>query len=67
MAREEISKQIGIPAFVAGKVLAQAARYRNEELIRAITACVDAECGIKTGQLKDVLAVETLIVRLGEM
>lgn len=63
--KEEIGKQLGIPAFVTGRLLSQAARHSMDDLKQAANACMDAEFGVKTGKIADVMAVELLIVRLG--
>lgn len=65
--KEEIGKQLGIPAFVTGRLLSQAARHSMDDLKQAANACMDAEFGVKTGKIADVMAVELLIVRLGEL
>ena len=67
VSREEIGKQLGIPAFVTGRLLSQVSRHSMEELKQAATACMDAEFGVKTGKIEDVIAVELLIARLGEL
>ena len=59
---KKIGEKIGLPGFVAGKYVAQAARFKTAELRRAVERCVDAEEAVKTGRMNDVMSVEILIV-----
>ena len=57
-----IGAKTGLPGFVAGKYVAQAARFKEVELRRAVEQCVEAEEAVKTGRMKDNLSVELLIM-----
>ncbi|MDL2300839.1 DNA polymerase III subunit delta [Lachnospiraceae bacterium OttesenSCG-928-D06] len=57
-----IGSKIGLPPFVAGKYVSQAARFKRKELKGAVIKCVDAEEGVKTGKLNDRMSVELLIL-----
>ena len=58
-----IGEKVGLPGFIAGKYVAQAARFKRAELRDAVEACVDAEEAIKTGRMNDNMSVEMLIIR----
>lgn len=57
-----IGAKTGLPGFVAGEYVAQAARFKEVELRRAVEQCVEAEEAVKTGRMKDNLSVELLIM-----
>lgn len=59
---KRIGEKIGLPGFVTGKYVAQAAKFKTMELRRAIERCVDAEEAVKTGRMNDVMSVEILIM-----
>lgn len=59
----QIGEKVGLPPFIAGKYVTQAAGFQQEELRRAIEECVSAEEAVKTGQINDVMSVEILIVK----
>lgn len=58
-----IGEHVGLPGFVAGKYVNQAAKFTTPDLRRAVTDCVEAEEAVKTGKMNDVLSVELLLVR----
>ncbi len=58
-----IGEKVGLPGFIAGKYVAQAARFQTEELRDAVEACVEAEEAIKTGRINDNMSVEMLIIQ----
>lgn len=58
-----IGEKIGLPGFIAGKYVTQAARFQTEELRAAVEACVEAEEAIKTGRINDNMSVEMLIIK----
>lgn len=57
-----IGEKIGVPGFVAGKYVAQAAKFKTAELRRAVERCVEAEENVKKGRMNDIMSVEILIV-----
>lgn len=57
-----IGSKIGVPPFIAGKYVAQAARFKTADLRKAVTQCVEAEEAVKTGRMNDMMSVEVLIV-----
>lgn len=58
-----IGEKVGLPGFVAGKYVSQAARFTTGDLRQAVTDCVEAEEAVKTGKMNDVLSVELLLAR----
>lgn len=57
-----MGSKIGLPPFVAGKYVAQAAKFRTSDLKMAVKRCVEAEEAVKTGRMNDVMSVEILIM-----
>ncbi|MBO5336224.1 MAG: DNA polymerase III subunit delta [Lachnospiraceae bacterium] len=57
-----IGSKIGVPPFIAGKYVTQAARFKTADLRKAVTQCVEAEEAVKTGHMNDIMSVEVLIV-----
>lgn len=57
-----IGSKIGVPPFIAGKYVSQAARFKTADLRKAVTQCVEAEEAVKTGRMNDMMSVEVLIV-----
>lgn len=60
--QKNIGTKIGLPGFVAGKYINQAAKFKTSELRRAVERCVEAEEAVKTGAMNDVMSVEILIM-----
>lgn len=58
-----IGEKVGLPGFIAGKYVAQASRFKREELRETVEACVEAEEAIKTGKMNDNMSVELLIIK----
>lgn len=58
-----IGEKVGLAGFIAGKYVNQAAKFKEADLKRAVTDCVEAEEAVKTGRMNDVMSVELLIVR----
>ncbi len=58
-----IGEAVGLPGFVAGKYVSQAAKFSTKALRQAVTDCVEAEEAVKTGKMNDVLSVELLLIR----
>lgn len=63
-ARELAAKKIGIPPFTVKKYAAQAAKFRKNQLIEAVSACISSEEAVKTGRIGEQLAVELLLLEL---
>ena len=59
---KKISEGSGIPEFYVGKYLAQASKFKSEDLKRAVKNCVEADEAVKNGRISDRLSVELLIV-----
>ncbi len=59
---KRIGDKLGIPSFVAGKNVSQAARFKVDDLKKAVNQCVEAEEAVKTGRMNDVMSVEVLIM-----
>lgn len=57
-----IGSKLGVPPFIAGKYLAQAARFSSSTLRSAVQQCVEAEEAIKSGRMNDMMSVEILIL-----
>ena len=57
-----IGSRIGVAPFIAGKYVAQAARFKTADLKRAVTQCVEAEEAVKSGRMNDLMSVEILIL-----
>lgn len=58
-----IGENVGLPGFVAGKYVNQAAGFSTQDLRRALIDCVEAEEAVKTGKMDDVLSVELLLIK----
>ena len=53
-----ISEKTGLHGFVVGKYAKQAERFKTRELREALEACVEADEGVKTGKMNDVMSQE---------
>lgn len=60
--QRSIASKLGVAPFIAGKYLAQAARFKVSTLKKAVTQCVEAEEAVKSGRMNDVMSVEILIL-----
>lgn len=58
-----IAQKAGVPEFALRRNQGQARSFQKEQLITAVTDCVQAEEAVKTGNMNDRMAVELLIVR----
>ena len=58
-----IGENVGLPAFIAGKYVNQAAKFSAKDLRMAVNDCVEAEEAVKTGKMNDVLSVELLLIK----
>ena len=57
-----IGSKLGVPPFIAQKVLNQASKFKTSTLRRAVQQCVEAETAVKTGRMNDMMSVEILIM-----
>lgn len=60
---EAIGKEVGLAGFIARKYVAQAAKFKESDLRKAVEDCVESEEAVKTGRMGDVMSVELLIVK----
>lgn len=58
-----IGEKVGLKGSIARKYVVQASKFKEEDLRRAFTECVETEEAVKTGMLNDVMSVELLIVK----
>ena len=58
-----IAQKAGVPEFALRRSQGQARSFTREQLLGAVTGCVQTEEDVKTGNMNDRLAVELLIVR----
>lgn len=58
-----IGTKTGLAGFIAKKYVAQASKFREAELRKALADCVETEEAVKTGKMNDVMSVELLIVK----
>ena len=58
-----IGEKVGLAGFIARKYVAQAAKFKEADLRRALSDCVETEEAVKTGRMNDVMSVELLIVK----
>ena len=57
-----IGSKLGVPPFIAQKILNQASKFKTSTLRRAVQQCVEAETAVKTGRMNDMMSVEILIM-----
>ncbi len=57
-----IAPKLGVPPFVAGKLITQAGRFKTSVLKAAVEQCVEAETSVKSGRMNDMMSVEVLIL-----
>lgn len=58
-----IGEKIGLPGFIAGKYVSQAARFEKNIIREALETCVSTEEAIKTGKITDHMGLEMIIVQ----
>jgi DNA polymerase-3 subunit delta len=63
---DEFSSRLGIHPYAAEKLAAQAFQVNQVKLYRAVELLLQADLDIKRGKINQVLALETLVVALGE-
>lgn len=59
-----IAKKLSLNPYITGKIRTQSRSFSPAFLREAVDACAEAETAVKTGNLGDQLAVETLLVSL---
>ena len=62
--QKTIAPQLGVPPFVAGKLIAQSGRFKTSTLRAALEQCVEAETAVKSGRMNDVMSVEVLLLSI---
>lgn len=60
----KLASALKVPPFTVKKYVAQCNGYTYEQLLRCVNLCQDADTDIKTGVLRDNVAVEMLILNL---
>ncbi|EEG78062.1 DNA polymerase III subunit delta [Dethiobacter alkaliphilus] len=63
---DELSARLGIHPYAAEKLVAQAYKASDAQLGRAVELLLQTDLDIKRGKIDQVLALETLVVALGE-
>ncbi len=58
-----IASRLKMQPFLVGKTMPQARRFSREQILSYVNECVEAEEAVKSGRLKDRLAVELLITK----
>lgn len=66
LGRHDIAGRIGKSAYIAGKILDQAAGFSMEELKKNVELCISAEEDVKTGRMAENMAVELVIVECSQ-
>jgi len=68
MESEGVAKIAGVTGqkeFVVKKTIAQSKNFTRQRLKKALETCLEADVAIKTGKVKDEVAVELIIVEYG--
>ena len=63
----EIASAVKVPAFVAGRMMGQVRNTPSKVLLHNVRRCVELEEAVKTGNMKDRMAVELLIAELARV
>ncbi len=58
-----LAEKIGVSPYIASKYVAQANKFKYEDLRQAVNECVEADEAVKTGNRNDRLSVELLIIK----
>lgn len=64
---EQIASQLKVMPFVANRLASQARRFPISVLEGLYASCFDTDLLVKTGQISDRLALETLLVKSAEL
>ncbi|MDW7650128.1 MAG: DNA polymerase III subunit delta, partial [Bacillota bacterium] len=65
-SRDELASRLGIHPYAARKLADQVNKTDEDKLYRAVELLLQADLDIKRGRIDHVLALETLVVALGE-
>lgn len=65
--QEAIAARLGLHPFPTGKAMAQAQRYRFEQLVNIYDRLLATDVAIKTGQMEALLALNVLVVELARL
>ncbi|MDD6212752.1 MAG: DNA polymerase III subunit delta [Clostridiales bacterium] len=63
LSRDQIAERCGWRSFVVTRYMEQAARFSREELEECVSLCVEMDEAVKSGEIKDSVAAEMLIVK----
>lgn len=62
-AAQQITDNVGIPAFTIGKYISQTKNFTVDQLYKSLKVAADIEEQIKTGQIIDKIGVELMIIK----
>jgi DNA polymerase-3 subunit delta len=62
--KDLIARQLGVPGFVAEKMMNQSRQFSMETLVRIYHRLLDVDEAIKTGEIEGELALHTLVASL---
>ena len=63
----EIASAVKVPPFIAGRMMGQVKNTPSKVLLQNVRRCVELEEAVKTGNMKDRMAVELLIAELARV
>ena len=66
MQGKELASEVGLSPYIANKICQKANAFTLEQLKHCMEKCLEMDEGIKTGLIKDQVAVEMLIVKLSQ-
>lgn len=67
LSEQDITSRIGIPSFIVQRVIRQARSYTLLQLEEMANICLDAEYGVKSGQLPAEGVLELIMLRILNM
>ena len=62
--KDQIASALKLKPFIAGKLMNQARAFQVVQLKRYVALCVETEEAVKTGQMGEKLAVETVLIQI---
>lgn len=65
-SKDELAARLGLHPYAAQKLAAQVEKTNEDRLYRAVELLLQADLDMKRGRIDHVLAMETLVVALGE-